>query len=324
MPSPSEMFTELVTTTMREHPSIVSDNVSNHNALYNQLVKKKKIKKALSGGYEIALPLAYQENATFQRYSGYDTFDIKASDVLSAAHYEFAQAVVSVTASGRELRANKGKYQMINLVKERIKNAKRTADNNLSVDIYSTGSLPNQIGGLSHIIQDNGLGIVGGIDASKFGFWKNKFLELDGSNDYVANPKKLVKAMHELSLDLVRGSDKTDLIVATKDFYSSYWEALSDHQRYTSNDAPATFKSVKFQNNVDVIYDDVVGFGKTDERMYFLNTDYLDFYVHPDANWTPLDEKQSINQDAIVISLIWQGQLTCSNRSLQGVLIDAS
>ena len=54
--------------------------------------------------------------------------------------------------------------------------------------------------------------------------------------------------------------------------------------------------------------------------MYFLNTDYLGLTVHKDANWTELDEKMSVNQDAEVIPIIWQGNLTVSNRSLQGVL----
>ena len=58
--------------------------------------------------------------------------------------------------------------------------------------------------------------------------------------------------------------------------------------------------------------------------MYFLNTDYLELVAHKQANWTVLDEKMSVNQDAVVIPIIWQGQLVCSNRSLQGILIDAS
>lgn len=46
--------------------------------------------------------------------------------------------------------------------------------------------------------------------------------------------------------------------------------------------------------------------------------------MHPDADWTPTDKKISINQDAEVVTLLWMGQMTTSNRSLQGVLIDAS
>ena len=58
--------------------------------------------------------------------------------------------------------------------------------------------------------------------------------------------------------------------------------------------------------------------------MYFLNTNYLEVVVHRDANWSTADEKVSLNQDAVVIPVFWQGQLVCSNRSLQGILLDAS
>jgi hypothetical protein len=66
MASPNTTFTEMVTTTLRSHPSEVADNVSKHNALYRRLQKNGKIKK-LSGGYEIVRPLEYAENSTFQR-----------------------------------------------------------------------------------------------------------------------------------------------------------------------------------------------------------------------------------------------------------------
>jgi hypothetical protein len=75
MASPNSTFTEMVTTTLRNHPTEVADNVSKHNALYRRLKQGGKIKK-LSGGYEIVRPLDYAENATFQRYSGYDALNI--------------------------------------------------------------------------------------------------------------------------------------------------------------------------------------------------------------------------------------------------------
>jgi hypothetical protein len=96
-------------------------------------------------------------------------------------------------------------------------------------------------------------------------------------------------------------------------------------QRYTdTSEAGAGIDSVKFQN-ADVVHDlEATNFTSTGEIGYFLNTDYLELVVHRDANWTTLDEKMSINQDAVVIPLIWQGQLVTSNRSLQGRLLDAS
>lgn len=63
MASPNSTFTEMVTTTLRNHPSEIADNVSDHNALYRRLRERGKIKRADSG-YEIVRNLDYAENAT--------------------------------------------------------------------------------------------------------------------------------------------------------------------------------------------------------------------------------------------------------------------
>lgn len=84
MASPNSTFTELVSTTFRNHRSELADNVSKNNALYNQMTKKDRI-DLLSGGISIAVPLEYASNGTYQRYSGYDVLNIQASDVISAA-----------------------------------------------------------------------------------------------------------------------------------------------------------------------------------------------------------------------------------------------
>src|ERR1044071_3425710 len=134
MASPHSTFTELVTTTLRNHPTEVSDNVSQHNALYRYLKDKGQI-ELLDGGYEIVRPLDWQNNATYQRFSGYDTLNVNASNVLTSAKYDWVQAAVHVTASGDELRKNSGKEQLIDLAATRTKNALKTAANNMSLDL---------------------------------------------------------------------------------------------------------------------------------------------------------------------------------------------
>lgn len=322
MPTPSTVFTEMVTTTLREHPTEIADNVSANNALYTRMKKKGNIKK-LSGGYEIVRPLDYAENGTLQRYSGYDQLNISASDVLTAAKYDWVQMALNVVASGRELRMNAGANQLIDLAKARVKNAMRTAANYMTTDIYSSGSVANQMGGLGLLIQSAGTGTVGGINSSTYSFWQNKYREMSGTGSW---SKSTIKGdMNALWLNLVRGTDKPDLIVSTHDFYAAYWESLQDLQRYASADsATAGFQSLKF-NTADVIFDDnATNFATTGETMYFLNTDYLELCVHKDADWSVQDDKVSVNQDAVVIPIYWQGQMTCSNRRLQGKLIDAA
>jgi len=167
MASPNTTFTEMVTTTLRNHPDAVYDNVTNNNALFARLRKRGKIKR-LGGGYEIVRPLDYAENSTFQWYDGYETLNVGQSDVLSAAKYDWKQAAVNVVASGRELRMNMGREQIIDLAEARTTNAMRTMANKVSEGIYSdgTGSGSKEIGGLDLLIQTDGLGTVGGINAS--------------------------------------------------------------------------------------------------------------------------------------------------------------
>ena len=321
MASPNATFTEMVTTTLRNHPTEVADNVSKHNALWRRLKTSGKIKK-LSGGYEIVRPLEYAENSTYKRYSGYDSLNIAASDVLSAARYDWVQAAVHVTASGRELRMNSGKEQLIDLAASRTKNALRTAANNMSLDIYSTGSSSNQMGGIGAVVTADGTGTVGGISSSTYSWWANQYQEMSGTGTYADIKNDMIK----LWLNCVRGNDKPDLIVMTNDLWAAYWNALTQLQRYNDNTSEATagFDSVKFQT-ADVIHDlEATNFTATGETAYFINSNYLEVVVHRDANWTTLDEKMSVNQDATVIPIIWQGQLVCSNRARQGRMIDVS
>lgn len=322
MASPNSTFTEMVTTTMRKHHKKVVDNVTDHNGLLTLLKERGNIRTDHSGGYEIAIPLSYAENSTYQRYSGYDTLNIAASDVLSAAKYDWSQAALHVTASGRELRMNNGEEAMIKLVKARTDVAMATAANNMSVDIYSDGALSNQIGGLAHQITADGTGTVGGIVAGTYTFWKNKFYEIAAGGGSAITFANLKAAMNAEWLLQNRGTDKPDLIVSSHDLFAIYESGLQDLQRYAdAKMASAGFEALKYKSS-SVIFDDNANFGTTAEIMYFLNTKYLYLVEHPEAKWTEDDEKVPTNQDAVVIPVYWMGALCDSNRALQGRIHD--
>lgn len=242
--------------------------------------------------------------------------------MISAAKYDWVQSAVHVVASGREIRMNSGKEQMIDLVKARVTNAQRTAANNMSVDMYSSGSLSNQMGGLGLLISTAGTGTVGGIDSSTYTFWGNQYREMSGTGTWT---KSTIKGdMNAIYMTCCRGADRPDLIVSSHDFFAAYWESLQDLQRYaTSDSATAGFKSLKYVD-ADVVFDSNTNFATTAEKMYFVNTNYLKLVEHKAARWSVMDEKVSTNQDGVIVPLIWMGQMTCSNRARQGVLIDAS
>lgn len=322
MASPNSTFTEMVTTTLRHHKKTFADNVSKHNALLRWMKDNGNIKTEAAGGYEIVLPLDYQENSTYQRYSGYDLHNIGASDVLSAAKYDWMQAAIYVTSNGREIKMNASEERLINLVKSRVKNAMSTASNNMSIDIYSDGALSNQIGGLGALVTSDGTGTVGGINSTTYTFWKNKFKEVSGTGATFATLKA---AMNEMLTSTTRGNDRPDLIVMTHDFYNIYIGGLQDLQRYTSSRAAnlGFAGAVEFQG-IPVIFDDNTNFGTTSEIAYMLNTKHLYLMEHPEARWTEEDEKIPVNQDAVVVPMYWMGNLCTDWRAGQAKIIDAA
>lgn len=321
MTSPNTIFTELVSTTFRNHKKDAIDNVSKHNALFRRIGEKGQV-SIEDGGLTLTQPIEYAENGTYQRYSGYDKLNIQASDVITAAEFPWRQIALNVVASGQELRINSGKSQIIKLVKQRVKNAMRTFKNNFSADIYSNGSLPNQINGLQTLVSDTGANSVGGIDSTNWPFWKNKVQSaaapLQGGGGITPGITTMESLMLPLWMALTRGDDVPDLIVSSDEYFAFYEQSLTDVKRYTSSQrAQGGFIELAYKS-ADVIFDGSSGIPAA--HMYFLNTDYIDVAVHKDANLTELPDARPINQDAVVMPILWMGNMRISNRALQGVL----
>jgi hypothetical protein len=320
MASPNSTFTELVSTTFRKHRKEIKDNLSNRNALLKYMMKRGNYRRE-DGGLTIATPLDYTTNSTFQRYSDWDVLNIAQSDVISAAEYQWRQIALNVVASGRELRTNSGQSRIINLVKARMKNAIRTFNNSFSSDLYSDGSSSNQINGLQAIIADTNTNTVGGIDASAFSFWQNTVK--DASVLSVTTSATTIEngLMLPMWLAIDRGpDDQPDLIVMDNNYYTFFEGSQTSLKRYSDQSkADAGFVTLKYKN-ADVLFDGNSGIPAN--HAYFINTEYLTLCVHQDADLEVMDEMRPINQDGAVIPILWMGNLTCSNRKQQGVIIE--
>lgn len=320
MPSPN--LSEIVTTTMYNRSRKLADNVSNNNALLYRLEKKGK-RKPFTGGRQIMQELEYGENSTFGWYSGYDPLNISPSDVFTAALFDIKQASVAVSISGLEELQNSGDAAMIDLLESRISNAEKTMKNQMANAVYGDGTAGSgkAIGGLQLLVSDTGLGTVGGINAATWNFWRNVVFGAIADGGAAASTANMVSYMDRIWLQLVRGTDKPDLIVADNNYYRLYMEALQPQQRFTSADmAQAGFESLKFMS-ADVVFDGGIGGAAPLNHMYFLNTDYIYMRPHSKREYVPLSpDRFSTNQDAMVKLIGWAGNMTTSGRKFQGVL----
>ena len=274
------------------------------------------------GGLSIVTPLEYASNSTYQRYSGYDVLNINAVDVLTAAEYPWRQAAVNVAASGLELRTNMGSSKIINFTKSKITNAQHSFGNNLSIDLYSDGTAANQINGLQALVSDAGTGTVGGINSSTFSFWQNAVQSaaapLQGGSAITPSATTIESLMLPLWIRLTRQGDKPDMIVLSDDYFTFFEQSQTSLKRYAPEDNGAGGMLAMKYKSADVFFDSSGGIPAA--HGYFLKTDYLELVVHSAANMEIMDELKSVNQDAVVIPILWQGNVVTSNRSLQGVM----
>ena len=88
--------------------------------------------------------------------------------------------------------------------------------------------------------------------------------------------------------------------------------------------AGAGFTSLKYfghGGSADVVLDGGVGGLARPIPCSSLNTDYIFFRPHADRNFSVLgDDRYATNQDAMVKLIGFAGNMTVSNRRLQGVL----
>jgi hypothetical protein len=320
---------DVVTTTLENRSKKLADNITNNNALLLWLKKRGNV-VPFKGGREIMQELAYAQNQTFLWYSGYEPLNIALNDTMTAARFPLKQAAIAVVISGLEEIQNSGSEAMMGLIAERTMIAESTFWNQMSAGIYSdgTGFGGKQIGGLALLISKAPTtGIVGGIDAGANPWWRNVAVNNATSTIGPMSATTSQAYFNFITLSLKRNSDGIDLIVLDTNFYSFYLTSLQTIQRIASEGddrAGAGFTALKYYGagkSVDVILDGGKNGQIPTNTAYFINTEFLFYRPSSERNFKVIGgERANVNQDAIVKISAWAGNLTISNRSLQGVL----
>lgn len=336
-------LSEIVTTTLRSRTGQLADNMSRNNALLARLDRRGKV-KTFSGGRTIVQELNYANNQTFQWYSGYQVLNIAPSQTFTAAEYPIRQSACAVSISGLEELQNSGEEAIIDLLESRIENAEDTFMNGMSNGIYGDGTVTGSVNGLQLLVSTAPTsGVIGGIDRSTWTFWQNIAYSGNTNGGAPTSTANIQNYMDSLWVQLVRGRDSPDLIVADNNYYKLYWQSLQAIQRIATENGEGEFGALGFQtlkyNTADVVLDggfqgfstdplpyetsagtSAVG-GAPTNTMYMLNTKYLHWRPHARRNMVPLDpDRFSVNQDAMVKLIGWAGNFTMSNAFLQGVL----
>lgn len=323
---------DIIATTIQNRSKSLDDNLTNNNA-FLRYVKQKGNQKTVSGGNVILQEIMYNDTSTnnVNSYSGYEAINISPDSPISAAQFPYSQYAAAVSMSGLEMLQNSGKEALIDLLDSRMQVSEARILNRIGGDIYldGTGNGGKNLIGLGAAVPDDPTtGTYGGISRVNWSFWRPTKYSGVTDGGAAVSQANIIQYMTKLALSLVRGTDKTDLIVADANYYALYANALQAIQRVSTEGnttAGAGFPSLKFYGggtSADVLMDGGIGAAATANHMWFLNTNHFFFRPHKDRNFVPIGgERQSVNQDAIVKLIGWAGQVTTANSELQGVLI---
>lgn len=329
-------ISDILATTIENRSKVLADNVTKNNALLRRMSQKGKT-KTFSGGHKIYQELMFAENGNGGWYSGYDLLPVAAQDVISAAEFAIKQYAVPVVISGLEQLQNAGKEQMIDLMEGRIAAAEATMANAIAAGMYSDASSgpggAKGIDGLgASLTAGSGsssrisTGTYGAISRASYSFWRHYY-----RSDTTWTSATIQAAMNATWAQLVRGSDRPDLILMDGTGWANYVASLQALQRFSGTDqAGLGFPTLKYMD-ADVVLDGGIGgfAGDVDsdgasivESIYFLNTNYLFYRPHAQRNMVPLapNKRYAVNQDAEVQILAWAGNMTCSGLQFQGRL----
>jgi len=316
-----EQYSALLTSTLQNFQPQLVDNFSDATP-FNWCMTQNGRKRHLRGGTNIEVPLMYS-GSEVQAFDGYDRLETEPVEGMAPATFLWKKYTVPIVISKDHETDNMSESAIIDLVSAKVKQAEISFREELNNDLINNGltgasedasAVPNsmRVVGLTDICQNaTQARPYGGIAGDTYTWWVNQYEDVTSVFSTYG-----VDAMRTCYLNCSRGNDAPDLILCSQDVFELYEATLVSDKRFVNtNAADAGFESLMFRGCKIMFDRDVMA-----ASMFFLNTNYLTLYVHPDVDMAPTPFREAENQWARYSRIFWKGALTCSNRARQGLL----
>lgn len=312
----TESLDNLYTTTWQHMKDTVVDNIFDASPLWFWLKEKGKL-KSVSGGRYLTDPLAYAENDNVVWFRRGGTVPMNDKEFLTTSKWDWRYLAASVVRFGVDDQQNRGKMQIINLMNQKLENAKNTIINTLEDALFQgSGSATDSIDGLQLLVADDPTTAtdVGDIDQSTNTWWRNKTNNMNAVSFATSGVSRMRTMVNDCSQNLKM--DTPDIIVTGQTVYEYYEDEALDYYRITNNKlAEMGFQNQTFKG-IPMVWSPSCGL-----RMYFLNTNYITFKYDPMmffdmTEWKAIPEQI---QDRVA-QIVLAGAFTISRRKVMGVI----
>lgn len=350
----AEVFGQRIQTTVRqEYLPYVVDTVLNSNVGFQRIVRAAKE----WSGRTLRVPVKVSKNQTGQSFRGLQTFSTSATDNRQFMEFVPSFYQITVALPGDELSVADTDAKILDLMKLTIQSDTEDMADNLGTMFYGTtmDNSTSDFNGLSAYVDD------GTVASTVGGLSKSSFPTLKGVNTDAGGTLTLA-AMDTMWSSVTSGKQKPTVILATEQAFNYYGQLLRPQERINKDAGGVKglrggtgFVGLDYRG-VPVLQDEKAQWNlapalsepntglpiASNNVMYFLNEDFIDFHALPMYGTQPVSYKSQIegndypapmglgfswsdwikpaNAYGFVGHIYFGGQLIVTNPKRQGVL----
>lgn len=301
-------YDALTALTQKKYIPKIIDNFYVSNPL---LVYLKKKEESFPGGHKIVEPLVYGNIQGVKSYSLYDTLTYDTDIPISAAEFEPKNVVAPIIISKDEELKNAGETQVISMLKSKIDIVEKTLKDSVTSMLYGdgTGNGGKDITGLDAAIAATGT--YGGIDRAAYTWWQANVITNNATTPGTATTLSLVNMMR-VFLKISDGNDQPDILLCGLSTWHEYFKLL---------DAKITLNTTVGKKMADYGFQTLEFMGKPimadpncpEGCIYFLNSKYMKWRVHKDANFATTAFRPDDSRLAKKQEILLTANLTINN-----------
>lgn len=257
------------------------------------------------GGKDITNPLVVGRNPNVTSYAYYGGLPVVQTNEFETVRYGWSRVAGTVIISDQEQDENQGETVIFKLLKAKMEVLEQSIQEKFSQYMYGSGAGVDPFG-LEAAIPDNPtLGSYGGIDRGANQYWRTSAYDFNNG----LNSTNIEEAFDDVLLDLTQKKERPDVIIAGRDIYRTYRQAVRDKLVINLSDIKKDMVDLGFKgighDNIPIVYDEDCPVNKA----YFINSTYLRLHILKGVNMKVKELTAPWTVDAVGRRVVWQGQL---------------
>lgn len=258
-----------------------------------------------NGGRNITNPLVVGRNPNIAAYSYYGSLPVAQTNEFATVEYGWSRVAGTVIISDQEQDENTGDAMIFKLLKAKMEVLEQSIQEKFATYMYGAGPGVDPFG-LDIMIPDNPTtGVVGNIDRAQNTYWRTSAYDFGNT----LNSTNIEEAFDDVLLDLTLKKERPDFIIAGRDVYRTYRQAVRDKLQISLADIKKDMVDLGFKgvghDNIPIVYDEDCPVNKA----FFINSTYLRLHILKGVNMKVKELSAPWTVDAIGRRVVWQGQL---------------